>query len=98
LTAGVIAVVHGVLDWRAIRADAGRHRSPNAGWPEAAMARVLGVALAGPRSYDGEMRDFPFVNQSGKREIGAPEIDGAVRVLWRSWGAGVALLLLLSLV
>jgi adenosylcobinamide-phosphate synthase len=37
--------------WR----DASRHRSPNAGWPEAAMAGALGLRLAGPRTY-GETR------------------------------------------
>ncbi len=36
---------------RAVRRDAGRHRSPNAGWPEAAMAGALGLRLAGPRTY-----------------------------------------------
>jgi len=38
---------------RAVWRDAGRHRSPNAGWPEAAMAGALGLRLAGPRSYGG---------------------------------------------
>ena len=37
--------------WRAVWRDAGRHRSPNAGWPEAAMAGALGLRLAGPRVY-----------------------------------------------
>jgi adenosylcobinamide-phosphate synthase len=37
--------------WRAVRRDAGKHRSPNAGWPEAAMAGALGLRLAGPRVY-----------------------------------------------
>ncbi|MBN9509562.1 MAG: cobalamin biosynthesis protein, partial [Alphaproteobacteria bacterium] len=37
--------------WRAVWRDAGRHRSPNAGWPEAAMAGALGLRLAGPRIY-----------------------------------------------
>jgi adenosylcobinamide-phosphate synthase len=37
--------------WRAVRRDARHHRSPNAGWPEAAMAGALGLALAGPRIY-----------------------------------------------
>ena len=37
--------------WRAVRRDAARHRSPNAGWPEAAMAGALGLRLAGPRIY-----------------------------------------------
>ncbi|RWB31089.1 MAG: cobalamin biosynthesis protein CobD, partial [Mesorhizobium sp.] len=43
--------------WRTVRRDATKHRSPNAGWPEAAMAGALGLALAGPRSYDGVMVD-----------------------------------------
>lgn len=37
--------------WRTIWRDAGRHRSPNAGWPEAAMAGALGLHLNGPRVY-----------------------------------------------
>ncbi|KAA2211839.1 cobalamin biosynthesis protein CobD [Pseudoroseomonas oryzae] len=37
--------------WRAVRRDARNHRSPNAGWPEAAMAGALGLRLAGPRVY-----------------------------------------------
>jgi adenosylcobinamide-phosphate synthase len=39
--------------WRAVMRDARRHRSPNAGWPEAALAGALGLALAGPRIYGG---------------------------------------------
>ena len=38
---------------RTIRRDASHHRSPNAGWPEAAMAGALGIRLSGPRVYDG---------------------------------------------
>src|SRR5262249_3818278 len=37
--------------------DASRHRSPNAGYPEAAMAGALGLALVGPRSYGGKPAD-----------------------------------------
>lgn len=44
--------------WR----DARLHRSPNAGWPEAAMAGALGVRLSGPRIYDGTTTDDPWVN------------------------------------
>lgn len=86
LTAGLIWLTHprrGV--WGAIRRDARLHRSPNAGWPEAAMAQVLGIALSGPRSYHGEMREFPWVHPEGRREIGPGEIDAAVGVLWRTW-------------
>jgi adenosylcobinamide-phosphate synthase len=44
--------------WR----DAGLHRSPNAGWPEAAMAAGLGVRLSGPRVYHGHTAHEPWVN------------------------------------
>ncbi|RMD89784.1 MAG: cobalamin biosynthesis protein [Alphaproteobacteria bacterium] len=82
--------------WRELIADARRHRSPNAGWPEAALARVLGVALAGPRSYGGAPRAYPFVNEAGKREIGAAEIRAAVAMLWRVWALFTALVALLA--
>ena len=82
--------------WRPIIADARLHRSPNAGWPEAAMARVLDVALSGPRSYHGEMRDYPWVHPQGRKAIGAPEIEASVRVLWRAWGILLALAVLLA--
>lgn len=49
--------------WR----DAGHHRSPNAGWPEAAMAGALDIRLSGPRIYDGRIADEPWVN------AGAPD-------------------------
>ena len=98
LSALMIAGLGGRLsDWPAITADARRHRSPNAGWPEAAAARVLGVALAGPRAYDGEMRDFPFVNPAGRGEIGADEIDAGVTLLWRVWMAALAVLVVAAL-
>ncbi len=80
--------------WDPIIADARLHRSPNAGWPEAAMSRVLDVALSGPRSYHGEMRDFPWVHPQGRRTTGAPEIDAAVRTLWGAWAILLALAVL----
>lgn len=76
--------------------DAPKHRSPNAGWPEAAMAHVLDVALAGPRSYDGALRDFPFVHPEGRRDIGAAEIESACAALWMAWGALLATTALLG--
>ncbi len=98
LTAVLITIVAGGAgQWRLIAADAALHRSPNAGWPEAAMARAINVALAGPRSYDGQMRDFPFVHDAGARDIGAADIERAIGVLWRAWGAGLGLVMVVAL-
>src|SRR5262249_40591648 len=46
--------------------DGRRHRSPNAGWPEAAMAGSLGVRLCGPRAYDGKLAVEPWLNGMGR--------------------------------
>ena len=81
--------------WRILRRDARAHRSPNAGWPEAAMSRALGIALAGPRAYDGRMRDFPFVNPDGRRVLTPVDIDASIAMLWKAWGLFVALCVLI---
>lgn len=44
-----------------VRKDASRHRSPNAGWPEAAMAGALGLKLSGPRAYAGEPTEDAWI-------------------------------------
>ncbi|ROU02737.1 adenosylcobinamide-phosphate synthase CbiB [Histidinibacterium lentulum] len=76
--------------WTGFLADARRHRSPNAGWPEAAMARATETALAGPRSYGGKLTDDPFVNPAGDPSPGPARIDAAVALLWRAWALGLA--------
>lgn len=96
-TALLIALTQGGLrDWRAIVTDARRHRSPNAGWPEAAMARALGTALSGPRAYDGRMQTFAYVNAEGRKPLLAQDIEAAIRVLWAAWGATLAVALILA--
>jgi adenosylcobinamide-phosphate synthase len=85
LTAVLILIVTGQGRWAEIARDARRHRSPNAGWPEAAFARGLDVALAGPRRYHGVLTDDPFVNPAGAREIRPDAVDRAVALLWRVW-------------
>ncbi|MDU9002817.1 adenosylcobinamide-phosphate synthase CbiB [Sedimentitalea todarodis] len=86
LTGLMIALLAGQLrQWPAIARDAHQHRSPNAGWPEAAMARALDLALAGPRSYDGQLRQLAWVNGAARKDIGASDIEGAVNILWRVW-------------
>jgi len=68
--------------WRAVWRDAKRHRSPNAGWPEAAMAGALGIALAGPRSYGGVMGDYAYMGEGGRREVTAADIRRALKLFW----------------
>jgi adenosylcobinamide-phosphate synthase len=68
---------------QAVRRDAGRHRSPNAGWPEAAMAGALGLKLAGPRVYGETLVDDAFMG-SGRREAGAADIRQALRLYKRA--------------
>ncbi|MGF1500917.1 MAG: adenosylcobinamide-phosphate synthase CbiB [Paracoccaceae bacterium] len=74
-----------------MRSDAPLHASPNAGWPEAAMAASLGIAIAGPRSYGGQIVDDPYMNADGRREATAADIRRAVGLLWRVWGILVAI-------
>ncbi len=65
--------------WRAIRRDAGLHRSPNAGWPEAAMAGALGLRLAGPRIY-GATRVADAWMGDGRAEATPDDIVRALKL------------------
>jgi adenosylcobinamide-phosphate synthase len=90
ITAALIALPAGVHgQWRDIIADAKLHRSPNAGWPEAAMARAINVALSGPRAYEGQMQNFPLVHPTGSFISGSADIDAACLILWKAWGFAV---------
>lgn len=92
LTGLLIALAGGQLrHWGAIAADARKHRSPNAGWPEAAMARALNTALAGSRSYDGEMCEFPWIHAAGTKSASAETITRSVELLWQTWALALAL-------
>jgi adenosylcobinamide-phosphate synthase len=69
--------------WQAVRRDAPQHRSPNAGWPEAAMAGALGFKLAGPRVYDGVTVDDVYMGD-GRAELGARDIRRALKLYRRA--------------
>ncbi|GMB82158.1 adenosylcobinamide-phosphate synthase CbiB [Shinella zoogloeoides] len=60
--------------------DAGLHRSPNSGWPEAAMAGALGIGLAGPRIYGGARVDEPMMNAAGRTAATVADIDLSLRI------------------
>jgi adenosylcobinamide-phosphate synthase len=69
---------------RTMFADAPKHRSPNGGWPEAAMAGALDIRLLGPRIYGGSVADDPFLNAAG-REATPADIWRALRVYLGAW-------------
>jgi adenosylcobinamide-phosphate synthase len=77
--------------------DGPRHRSINAGWPEAAMAGALGVRLSGPRIYHGEMANEPWLN-AGARDPGASDVRQALKLYRRAMLLLAAALVILALV
>ena len=82
---------------RAVRRDAHRHRSPNAGYPEAAMAGALGLALAGPRIYDG-VRINDAVMGDGRHEANAADIRAALALYRRADALLIAVVGTLALI
>lgn len=76
--AGALVVLAGQGGWRIMLRDAGQHASPNAGWPEAAMAGALGVSLGGPAWYDGALSQRPRLGQG--RAAGPADLARALRI------------------
>jgi adenosylcobinamide-phosphate synthase len=97
VTAALILLTYGRFDPAPVLRDGPLHRSPNAGWPEAAMAVVLNVALSGPRSYNGVMTAFPWVWPEGRADPGPDQIDAACSALWRAWAGLLVLVCLIAL-
>jgi len=83
LLAIVAPVVNGAVAtaFKIMRRDAGKHRSPNAGWPESAMAGSLGLALAGPRRYREHSVDDPFLNAESRKVAASDDISRALTLL-----------------
>jgi len=75
--AGALIALVGGGGWRTLWQEAPRHASPNAGWPEAAMAGALKVRLGGPAIYDGVRVDRPVFARSAP----APRAEGLARGL-----------------
>ena len=80
-----------------MKEDADKHASPNAGYPESAMAGALGIRLGGPRYYKGRLLDLPYMNLSGRQHVSASDIDKALHILWFALGSTSLLCLLIGM-
>ena len=76
----VLICLAGAGGWHVLRRDHGKHASPNAGWPEAAMAGALRVRLAGPVHYDGVLAEKPWIGHGGDPDVEAMRRARAVFV------------------
>ncbi len=81
---------------RVVARDARQHRSPNAGWPEAAMAGALAIRLSGPRLYEGILSGDPPINGEGRAILSAQDIRRALTLFRVADGLLIGLVALLA--
>jgi adenosylcobinamide-phosphate synthase len=81
----------GKIALQAMWRDAPKHQSPNAGWPESALAASLGVKFGGPRSYDGSRANLPWMGE-GRETLNRDDIRKGLRL----YGTAMAFLLCLA--
>ena len=81
--------------WQAMWRDSSKHASPNAGYPEAAMAGALGLSLAGPRVYHGAITDGAWMGD-GRREATTEDIRSALELYSRADGLLIAIVFVLA--
>ena len=77
-----LGVSRGRTAFSAMMRDSRLHRSPNAGWPEAAMAGALGLALGGLRKYGADFVNEPGLHGAGVRCAGAGDVNAALSIFW----------------
>jgi len=83
--------------FKVMRRDAGKHRSPNAGWPESAMAGALGLALAGPRRYGSLMVNEPWIGH-GSAQATVQHVVRALKLLCAAYVVNAGVVAAMALV
>jgi len=81
--------------WQAAWRDGPKHASPNAGYPEAAIAGALGLKLGGPRSYEGAEVEGAFMGE-GRRDATSADIRAALELYGRADGLLIAVVFALA--
>ena len=104
----ILLIAAGALVYRGRRAasnainvalrDHGLHRSPNSGWPEAAMAGTLDLQLAGPRIYGGVKVSEPMINGPGRAVATREDIDAGVAVFYGACSAMTLTVVLIAMI
>lgn len=95
-SAAIVPGASATSAWRAFRRDARLHRSPNAGWPEAAMAGALGLRIAGPRTYHGVLVDDHWMGD-GRAEATPADIERALMIYRVAFGGTLAIIVMIAL-
>jgi len=83
--------------WSTALRDASKHDSPNAGWPEAALAGALGFSLGGPRRYGGALVDLPALGE-GRRDLAAADIYKGLELYWTLLNLALAITVVIGVV
>ncbi len=97
LAAMFVPGASGAAAFEAMPRDASKHRSPNAGWPESAMAGALGLKLNGPKIYGSTCVEDAYMGD-GRRDVTAEDIHAALRLATVAWSIMIALLLFLAFI
>ncbi len=98
ITARLMLLIGRSTDWETVREQASTHASPNAGWPEVALAYAADVKLGGPVQRGGEIDERPFYGEDGARNVNAAAAFDAMLIVRNSLLAAAAATMVISLV
>jgi adenosylcobinamide-phosphate synthase len=95
--ASITKSASGAAAWQATWRDGPKHASPNAGYPEAAMAGALGLSLTGPRFYHGKETAGAWMGD-GRRDVNVADIRAALNLYARADGILIALVCVIAII